>query len=109
MLYPKPKANYDMMYSKCLLFYPLTSENELLGPGLKEKFAQLDKEGLGTIVECNERKLFKMKQIPTSNKEQSEELTMDVQDDPLDFLLEALEDVEDQEDPLDLLLQALED
>ena len=109
MLYPKPKANYDLMYSKCLLFYPLTSENELLGPGLKEKFAQLDKEGLGTIVECNERKLFKMKQIPTSNKEQSEELTMDVQDDPLDFLLEALEDVEDQEDPLDLLLQALED
>ena len=110
---PKPKSKYEEMYSKCLMFLPIKSEEELLDYNLKEKFEQLNKEETGRVVEINEKKMFPMKVlklsgdkeinqpvVPRKDTENNIEQRMEFGDDALDFLLEALED-EENDDAID--------
>jgi hypothetical protein len=104
LAYPQPRSEYNKMYSRCLLFLPLASENELLRFDLKDKYLQPNKDGSGTVVDMNEKNLFKMKiQVPmdVSNEgnvleddeegDDEESLPIDSDSDtPLNFLLEAL-------------------
>ena len=104
-----------------LFSYLNGAEDELLEFELKEKFLQLNKEGSGTLVDSNERGLFKMKvQVPvlneTDDREYEEDRNQMEEDEdsetPLDYLLEALAEIEEDEEsetPLDYLLEALAD
>ena len=60
-MYPDSKSNYDVMYSRLLLFFPLKSESELNENNLKEMYTRLTDDQDETIVNHNERKLFPMK------------------------------------------------
>ena len=117
VMYPnlKGKTKFDIMYARCLLFFPILSEDELLEPNLEDKFMMIGKDGTGTIIEENERKLLKFK---LEAQEDDIQLGDDVEDeednDALDNLLDALEDQDSNEniyhgeDGLDLLLEILE-
>ena len=100
LAYPKPKNDYSYMYSRCLLFLPLASEEELLRCDLKEKFMELNTDGSGTRIDANERKLFMMKIQKTKKVETEEELEDNSQS--------GSDDENDPENPLDYLLEALE-
>ena len=99
MVFPQPKTQYDKMYSKCLLFLPLKSEGELLEPNMIDKFKEMTNSGLETIVDFNEKKMFK-KKIEVKEVKETEAI-IDDPIDPLDFLLEALEKETEEPDERD--------
>ena len=92
LTFPKPRSKYDEMYSKCLLFLPIMSEEELLDQNLEERFGELNEEGDKSIVRYNEQKFFKMKVFETSSVREPHEEDLVNGEDALDCLLEALED-----------------
>ena len=104
----------------------MKKEEELLEPNLREKYMELHEDEQDTLVDFNEKQLFKMKVRPKDKDEPLEvernedevdrEEPIDVEpngeDDieqdgmMLDYLLEALDEVdsvgEDREDPIDV-------
>ena len=61
LTYPLPKTNFEIMYSRLLLFSPLKSEEELYENNLHDMYHKLNDEGDDTIIRTNERRLFPMK------------------------------------------------
>ena len=126
LVFPKPRSDYVEMYGRCLLYLNVKKEEELLEPNLREKYMELHEDEQDTLVDFNEKQLFKMKVRPKDKDEPLEvernedevdrEEPIDVEpngeDDieqdgmMLDYLLEALDEVdsvgEDREDPIDV-------
>ena len=114
-MYPNARSEFDLMYSRLLLFYPLRSEDELLESDMKEMYSQMGPSEDGTIIDLNERNLFK-KKIQLQNPILDDLEESDEAEDALDHLLEVLDDVgdgneenEEAEDALSHLLEALEE
>ena len=119
-MYPDSKSNYDVMYSRLLLFFPLKSESELNENNLREMYTRLTDDQDETIVNHNERKLFPMKiQKPTSSilvgEEDDTDQEVEAGDPALDALMDLVQEddntdpVEAGENALDALLNALEE
>ena len=115
LMYPNARSEFDLMYSRLLLFYPLRSEDELLESDMKEMYSQMGPSEDGTIIDLNERNLFK-KKIQLQNPILDDLEESDEAEDALDHLLEVLDDVgdgneenEEAEDALSHLLEALEE
>ena len=104
LVYPLVKTNYDMMYSRLLLFFPLEREDDLCGD-LRDKFMKEHEDGQGTVVNVNERRLFPFKvqntldaQLVYVEESSSEEDETSDDEAALDCLNEALEDQLDKSD-----------
>ena len=104
LVYPLVKTNYDMMYSRLLLFFPLEREDDLCGD-LREKFTKEHEDRQGTVVNVNERRLFPFKvqntldaQLVYVEESSSEEDETSDDEAALDCLNEALEDQLDKSD-----------
>ena len=80
---PTPKTVREFRYSKSLLFLPIRSELELNGKGCDDRFLEIDRDQQELKVEINERKMFPKRIIKPTRV------------DPLDALLEALDELSD--------------
>ena len=101
LTFPRLKSSFEEMYSKCLLFLPIKSEEVLLEPNLKERFTELNEEGNATIVESNEKKFFKMKVFKATAVKDSNEEEVINGEGALDCLLEVLdEEIDDETTPV---------
>jgi hypothetical protein len=75
-----------------LLFYPLESEDDL-STELRDKFLKQHDEEQGTVVDVNERNMFKYKvqKLDTNLDDQLEESDESSGEEALDCLLDALD------------------
>ena len=80
---PTPKTVREFRYSKSLLFLPIRSELELKGKGCDDRFLEMDRYQQELKVEINERKMFTKRIIKPTKV------------DPIDALLEALDELSD--------------
>ena len=93
LILPRYRSEYNLMYSKCLLFLPIQSEVELITSDLKELYEQRNEEGK-MLVEKHEKMLFEMKIFHCKDSIENELSA-------LDYLLQALSDnEEDSEDEM---------
>ena len=82
---PIPKTMREFRYSKSILFLPIRSELELNGKGCDDRFLEIDRDQQELKVVINERKMFPKR------------IVMPQIVDPLDALLEALDEISDYE------------
>ena len=108
LVYPLAKSTYDIMYSRLLMFYPLESEDDL-SSDLRSKFLKQHEEEQGTVVDVNERRLFKYKlqEIKTNLDEQLEHSDESFGEEALDCLLDALDSDDSLGGENDILMEAL--
>ena len=93
LILPRYRSEYNLMYSKCLLFLPIQSEVELITSDLKELYEQRNEEGK-MLVEKREKMLFEMKIFHCKDSIENDLSA-------LDYLLQALSDnEEDSEDEI---------
>ena len=92
IILPNCWSDYNVMYQKCLLFFPIKSENELVHGNIRNMYEQYDKETMERIVHINERKVF---QTLIRKPDYVDITDGDSSDTDLDALLNALSDVED--------------
>ena len=77
---PELNDSRDQMYSKCLLYLPIRSEDELRGCRLAERFKEINTIGIPAFqVELNEKKAFPKKPLKLTE--------IDLLDDLLDALV----------------------
>ena len=87
---PEPHDTREQMYSKCVLFLPIKSENDLVGPKLDMQYNKINTVNVPALqVELNEKKMFPMRMFKLT------EINL------LDDLLELLNSDTDEEE-LDL-------
>ena len=94
LILPTYRSEYNIMYSKCLLFLPIVSEAELITTDLKEMYEQQNNDGQ-LLVEIHEKrvlgmKIFQPKESIEVEEEEKEESSA------LDLLLKALSDDEEE-------------
>ena len=72
---PDIEDSRDLMYSKCLLYLPIKSEDELKGCRLSEIFKQVNTTGVPAFqVELNEKKAFPKKPLKLTEVDLLDEL-----------------------------------
>ena len=86
---PETHDTREQMYSKCLLFLPIHSENDLVGPKLDMLYNKINTTNVPALqVELNEKKMFPMRIIKLTEinllDELLELLNSDTDDEELD-------------------------